>query len=200
MRVDWLAGYRYAQFQERLLIKEFLVSTDPEGEEEVGTAFDLFDDFRTWNEFHGADLGLQLWTRVHGWTLEVLGKVALGAVVRTVTIDGETYEIPPDGDPSLTVGGLLALPTNIGHHHSSQFSVLPELTVRLRRPISRFFTFTCGYTVLLVPNVMRTGDQVDLALNPTQIGGGTLVGAARPAVPLKDTTVWVHGFTVGLEW
>jgi hypothetical protein len=199
-RIDWVAGYRYAQLRERLLIEESLISIDPGGPVAIGTAFDLFDDFRTWNEFHGADLGLQFWTRAYGWTVEVLGKVAFGATLRTLEINGETITSPPVGLASFAPGGVLAMPTNIGRYQSSQVSVLPELTIRLRRPISRFFTLTMGYSALVLNNVWRTGDQIDLAVNPSQFNNGVLVGAARPAPILKDSVVWLQGFTIGLEW
>lgn len=199
-RVDWMTGYRYAQLRERLLVEEFLVARDPLGPNPVDTTFDLFDDFRTWNEFHGADMGLQLWTHAHGWTIEVTGKLALGALIRTVEVDGATFVEPPVGSPSLAPGGLLALPTNMGRFQSSRFSVLPEFTIRLRRPISHFFTFTVGYSALVLNNVVRTGDQIDLVVNPSQLGNGALIGAARPTTLMKDSTVWVHGVTLGLEW
>ena len=81
-RVDWLAGYRYAQLQEQLFVSENRTSTDPAGPVAVGTTLDVLDQFGTWNEFHGADLGLQLWTRAGGWTIEVLGKIAIGSLAR----------------------------------------------------------------------------------------------------------------------
>ncbi len=199
-RIDWLAGYRYAQLRDELLIEERLVSVDPGGAVAVGTTFDLFDDFRTWNEFHGADLGLQLWTHMHGWTIEVIGKVALGKTLRTLEVNGETFTLSPAGGASVAPGGLLAMPTNMGRHQSNQFAALPELTIRLRRPISRFFTFTAGYTAMALSGVVRTGDQIDLAVNPTQFGNGTLIGAPYPAVRMDDSTVWLQGVSVGLEW
>jgi len=165
----------------------------------VGTAFDIFDEFRTWNEFHGADVGLQLWTHAHGWTIELSGKLGLGAMVRTVDVAGETLVIAP-ASTTVSPGGLLTAPSNIGRSRSARFSVLPELTVRLRHPLSRFFTITAGYTVLIASNVARTGDQIDMVVNTSQLGNGVLVGDPRPARTVNDSTLWVHGFTVGLEW
>jgi hypothetical protein len=198
-RLDWLAGYRYAYLREELLVEQFLVSNDPVGPPPVGTTFDVFDDFRTFNEFHGADLGLQFWTETHGWTVELLGKAAVGATIRTVEIDGQTIVVSPV-DESVTDGGLLAAPSNMGRFQSSQLSVLGEFSLRVRRPLSRFFTLTAGYSLLALNNVVRSGHQVDLVVNPTQLGGGTLVGPARPALAMRDSTVWLHGFSVGLEW
>ncbi len=199
-RVDWLAGYRYIRLQEDLFIGESLLSVNPGGSAAVGTEIDLFDEFRTWNEFHGGDLGLQLWTGGHGWTVEVLGKLAVGTVARTVEINGATLVVPPVGSESLTSGGLYTAPTNIGRFRSCRFSASPELTIRLRRPISRFFTLSLGYTATILDHVVRTGDQIDTVVNPTQLGGGAPVGPPRPTALMHDSTLWVHGFTMGLEW
>ncbi len=199
-RIDWLAGYRYARLREELYARENLVSSDPIGPIAIGTTLEVLDEFRTRNEFHGGDLGLQLWTHTHGWTVEVLGKIAVGAVTRTVESSGGTLVVSPIGDVSLTSGGLFAAPTNIGRYQSCRFSALPELTIRFRRPISRFFTLSVGYTAMVLDHVVRTGDQLDTVVNPTQLGNGVLAGPPRPSVLMNDSTLWVHGFTVGLEW
>jgi hypothetical protein len=199
-RLEWLAGYRYLQLQERLAAYEALVVTDPGGSVTVGTTFDILEEMSTWNEFHGGDLGVQWWTEAHGWTLEVATKIALGGIARTVQIGGDTLVNSPGDSPVLVPGGLLALPTNIGRHHSSRFSAVPELSVTFRRPLTPHFILTVGYSLIVADHVVRTGDQLDLAVNPTQLGGGTLAGAARPAVLMNDSTLWLHGFNVGLEW
>jgi len=59
---------------------EALVVTDPGGSVTVGTTFDILEEMSTWNEFHGGDLGLQWWTHAHGWTVEVLTKIAVAAL------------------------------------------------------------------------------------------------------------------------
>jgi hypothetical protein len=193
-RVEWLAGYRYLQLQEELAINEVQVAEDL-------TVVDIFDAVSTWNEFHGADLGLQWWTHLHGWTVEVVTKVAIGGIARTVDIAGDTITDPP-GNSAATIspGGLLALPTNIGRHHSCSFATAPELSIKLRRQLSRYLILTLGYSVMMVDNVARTGDQLDLVVNPTQINGGALPGIPRPAVLMNDSQLWLQGFNIGLEW
>jgi hypothetical protein len=47
--------------------------------------------------------------------------------------------------------------------------------------------------------VLRPGDQVDLTVNTTQIAGLPLVGPARPAATLDETTIWLQGVTTGLD-
>ena len=199
-RLEWLAGYRYLQLQEQLAIHEALVVTDPGGSVPLGTTFDVLENVNTWNEFHGGDLGLQWWTHACGWTLEVVTKVALGGIARTVEIDGNTLIDSPGDSPVLAPGGLLALPTNMGRHQTCRFATLPELDIRLRRQLTYHLILTVGYSLVVVDNVVRTGDQLDLAVNPTQINGGALSGAVHPSVLMNDSRLWLHGFTVGLEW
>jgi hypothetical protein len=197
-RVEWLAGYRYFQLQELLAAQEAWVVTGPG--DGVGTTFDILEDVSTWNEFHGGDLGVQWWTHARGWTLEVVTKIAIGGVARTVEINGDTLIESPGDSPVLVPGGLLALPTNIGRHQSCRFATVPELSIKLRRQLTHHLILTVGYSLVVVDNVVRTGDQLDLVINPTQINGGTLSGAARPAVLMNDSTLWLHGLNVGLEW
>ena len=199
-RIDWLFGYRYMELQEQLSVHENLISIDPGGVVAAGTGFDLFEQVGTWNEFHGGDLGLQLWTEMHGWTVELKSKLALGGITRAVEFGGDTLVLPPGDFQSVSSGGLLVLPTNLGRHHSSRFSALPELSVKLRRQVTRNMILTLGYSLMVLDHVVRTGDQLDLVVNPTQLGNGVLTGAARPTVLMNDSTLWLHGFTLGLEW
>ncbi len=199
-RLDWLAGYRYAQFREELLVAESLESGDPAASVPVGTLFDVSERFATWNEFHGADLGLQLWTDIGRWTVELLAKVAIGGNMRTVEINGSTLVVPPGSAASLTAGGLYALPTNMGRHQSTRFTAIPEVGIRVRRRLSHSFIFTAGYSVLVMDRVARSGEQIDVAVNPSQMGNGALAGLPRPQPLMGDSTLWIHGFQVGLEW
>jgi hypothetical protein len=199
-RIEWLAGYRYVELQEELLAHEIVVSTDPGGVVPRGTTFDIFEDVSTWNEFHGGDVGLQWWTHVRGWTVEATTKIALGGLARTVEIGGETITESPGDPATIAAGGLLALPTNMGRHQSCRFATVPELSIKLRRQLSRYLILTLGYSVVVVDNVVRTGDQLDLAVNPTQINGGALSGPARPTVLMNDSRLWLQGFNIGLEW
>ncbi len=199
-RIDWLVGYRYMRLQEELLIGEQLEARDPAGNVPIGTLIDVGDRFATWNEFHGVDLGLQYWTRRGPWTAELTTKLAIGGVSRFVDVEGYTVVDPPGDFPTVYSGGLLALPSNMGRHHSTQFSMLPELRIKLRRRLTHSCILTLGYNLTLLGHVLRTGDQLDLAVNTTQLSGGALIGSARPRVPFRDQTLWVQGFNIGLQW
>jgi hypothetical protein len=49
-------------------------------------------------------------------------------------------------------------------------------------------------------NVAQVGRQLDLGVNPTQIGGDPLVGAARPSFTFHNTHYWLQGLNFGLEY
>ncbi len=199
-RIEWLAGYRYMRLRETLLAHSTTIVTEAHGPVPAGTLFDMSDRFETWNEFHGGDVGLQWWTQAHGWTLEILTKVSLGGLSRIVSINGETVTQTPADDMVWQPGGLLAQPSNIGRRRSTCFTAAPELSLKLRRQVTRHLIFTVGYSLLAVDRVARTGDQLDLAVNPSQFHGGALIGPPRPAAWMNDSTLWLHGLTLGLEW
>lgn len=199
-RLEWVAGYRYFQLQERWGAQEQLLATDPGGSVALGTTFDILEGVSTWNEFHGGDLGLKWWLPTRSCTFEVVTKMAVGGIARTVEFGGETLVTSPGDSPVLTAGGLLVQPTNIGRYRTGRFTALPELSIKVRRQLTRQLVLTAGYSLMVVDHVLRSGDQLDLVVNPTQFGGGTLSGAARPTVLMNDSTLWLHGLSVGLEW
>jgi hypothetical protein len=199
-RVDWLLGYRYLRHRENLTINERLESMDPMGTVEVGTLLDVYDEFAVWNEFHGLDLGLQWGFKRGCWSAELLTKIAVGSVFRTVEIFGETIVVPPIDAAFRTDGGLLALPSNMGRHRSDEFAILPEIGVKLRRQLTHSFVLTLGYNVTVINHMARTGDQIDTTLNLSQAGDNPLTGDARPAFSLTHSNLWLHGFSVGLQW
>jgi hypothetical protein len=60
-----------------------------------------------------------------------------------------------------------------------------------------------GYDFLYWNEVVRPGNEIDRTLNLSQstvlLGGGTLVGAARPAPEFNQSSFWLQGLTFGVE-
>ncbi|TMQ34935.1 MAG: hypothetical protein E6K70_04970 [Planctomycetota bacterium] len=127
-RMDLLAGYRYLSLNESINIAENLVV--PAGAPFAGTNIGVWDNFGTHNTFNGGELGLDLELRQRRWSLNFLGKVALGSMHEVVNINGNTSFTVPMSTPIVQMGGLLALPTNIGHFTTDRFAVVPEVGVR----------------------------------------------------------------------
>jgi len=196
-RLDLLVGYRFVQLHEGLAVREDLTSlmTAPdEGE------FDIVDDFRATNSFHGGDLGVAWRRRCGPWLVDVLGKLAVGGVEQTVTIAGQTVISESAADDGTYVGGLLAQRTNIGVHRRNVFAVVPELGVSVGYQLAPCLAAKIGYNFLYWSRVVRPGDQIDLDVNPDLLPPEEgLEGALRPRFEFRDTDFWAQGIRVGLE-
>jgi hypothetical protein len=202
-RVDLIAGFRYLELDEGLTITENLTIL-PGVPAIGGSTFFVEDDFGAHNRFYGGEVGARgeyRWNKVFA---DVLGKVALGSTHEVVDINGTTVITPPGGPASTFHGGLLAQPSNIGHFHRDQFAVVPEVGINVGYQVTNHFRAFVGYTFLYWSNVVRPEDQIDRAVNlsqlPSSAGPGTLVGPARPAPLFRDTDFWAQGISFGLEF
>jgi hypothetical protein len=198
-RLFLLGAYRFFDLAEGLSIKATSSpGTDPfpfpipQGEIQV------FDRFTTQNTFNGGEVGLGAEMGLAGWSLGAETRLALGNMHQTLEIDGRTSAVS-GGYVASYPGGLLAQPTNIGDYTRNRFALIPQLDVKLGFQVLPAVRWTVGYNLTFVTNVLRPGDQVDLTVNTTQIAGLPLVGPARPAATLDETTIWLQGVTTGLD-
>ena len=199
-RIDTVVGYRFFRFDESLTIRESLTSVETSGVVPVDTTIDLADRFATRNRFHGAEFGLAMGMRHGCWQCDLVAKTALGNLQRQVAIDGETEVVVPGEAPVVNTGGLLAQETNIGQRSDDDLAVLPELGLGVACRATPNVEVTLGYTFIYMSRVVRAGGQIDPGVNPSQFGGGTLDGPARPAPLFTDEGLWVQGLHFGLLW
>ncbi len=200
-RIDLLAGYRFFQMSEQLRIGTNTVSLDPSIPVTVGTAFSIFDSFHTRSQFNGGQLGINSQHYFGCWSVDLLAKVALGGMSQTVTISGNTTVTPPGGATTSSAGGVLALPSNMGQFTRSRFAVIPEFGVNLHRQLNPCWKVNLGYTIMVVTNVVRPGDQIDLNVDPNQFPPPATSGPfTAPAFAFNDSDIWLQGLNVGLEY
>jgi hypothetical protein len=199
-RLDALLGYRFLRLRDRLSIFEDLqASATDDILVPLGTQLAIRDEFDTENQFHGAQLGVIAEYRQGMLFVEGSAKLALGASRQQVDINGSTRTSLPGLAPVNHTGGLLALPTNIGHYGQTEFAVVPEVGVNIGMQLGRLRGFV-GYTLLYWSDVARAGNQIDLTVNPTQLPPGVLVGPARPAFAFTTSDYWAQGINFGVEW
>jgi hypothetical protein len=202
-RIYALVGFRYLQLDDSLEIFEDLTTEagDPLANTlPAGTRFQVYDSFRTRNEFYGGQVGLAGEHRrgggfYVGWRV----LVGLGTTHKEATIDGATTITPPGGPSTTYAGGLLALPTNIGRYTKNDFSVVPEVGLNLGYQFSPNVRVFLGYSFLYWSNVTRAGDIIDLTINSSQLPPNPLVGPARPAFSWNDSDFWAQGVSFGAE-
>jgi hypothetical protein len=202
-RLDLLGGFRFLDLDENLGVEEHL-AVAPEVALIGGTTFDVTDRFETRNRFYGGQLGARAEVRRGRVFVDLTGKVALGATDESVRVAGSTVITPPGGAATVASAGLLAQATNSGRFDQTHFAVVPELGVNVGYQFGEHVRAFVGYTFLYWSDVARPGNQIDLALNPTQfpVSGATsgLVGPARPAPIVANTDFWAQGVNFGLEF
>jgi hypothetical protein len=199
-RLIGLLGYRYFRFGESLDIDQTVSPTSPlfvPGTQIVST-----DHFSTRNMFHGLDVGVRPHFAWQALTLDLLLRVAIGNLHHTVDIAGSQVTTSPGFAPVTQLGGVLALPTNIGQHSGNEWIVFPEVGGSVGWRITPNVQLRIGYSLLWLNNVTRAPDQVNTTINPLHFPGvvpppGT---ANQPAFNLNRTDIWIQSANVGVEF
>ena len=191
-RWDVLLGYRYNQLDDDLLIQEAIETAGQ-------TTIELYDSFEGNNDFHGVDMGLNALFRHNRWSLELLGKMALGNTRSRIWIDGATVTTS-GGVVDNDLGGMLALTTNMGNYTQNNMAVIPELGVTLGFDFTKRCRATFGYTFIYWSKVARAGSQIDRNLNPSYFANnGPATGAVQPEFTFVMGDYWTQGMNFGLE-
>jgi hypothetical protein len=202
-RTDWLAGYRYFDFNELLAIEDTIIpSSSPFV---MGTRLDGIDRFQTKNLFHGGEVAASTRFRRGRFSGEIIGRVALGNMHEEVTISGSTTTFVPaaGSNPAQTVvipGALLTQESNIGVYRRDRLTVIPELSINLNYQVNKNISLTGGYTFVYVNQIVRAADQIDTSLNSSMFGGATGTGPVRPNFSFAETEMLIHGLSGGIEF
>ena len=202
-----VGGFRYLMLDDSLAVSSTTsVATGGAGGYPINTAT-ADDSFRTLSQFYGGEFGLiEKWWH-HRWSLQLLGKVGLGASTIGTDISGSTtttqttstgtqIETTPTGSYP---GGVLAQPTNPGDEQSF-FAAVGEIGITADYAIWSQFRLSVGYSLIYWSTVGRAAAQIDPSVNPTQFGGGTLAGPIAPSFDLWTTSFWAQGVNAGLEY
>jgi hypothetical protein len=204
LRMDALAGFRYLRLRETYAFETDSPNIPPQ----PADVFRTRDEFDATNNFFGLQVGARARADWGPVFLGGLVKVAVGAMVQSVDIDGQlvTNDFNNFGTPQTFAGGYFAQPTNIGNHTRHVISVVPEAGLTLGYRITPRLSIVSGYTFLYASNVVRAPQQVNRQINPsgaTAISGNpprTLVGPAQPAFKFNSSDFWAQGLNVGLAY
>ncbi len=206
---DFLAGVRYMNLNEGLNVLQNTtvlpggVAGFNGGLVRSPGTLTIADQFQTGNYFYGGQVGLQNMLMKGRYFVGLNAKVALGSTYQVSNIVGTSTLSGTGAAPTTVAGGLLALPSNMGLHSRDAFSVVPEVGVNLGFELFKHVRIYGGYNFLYWSDVVRPGDQIDRAINTTQVPTSLAFkpGPATPAQPavLNSTTdFFAHGFNAGV--
>jgi hypothetical protein len=203
-RFNILGGFRYLNFQECLstnvdssltltatnpLFRRFL---DPPFGAVATQTISERDDLDTCNDFYGGQIGCRAQFERGRLSLDVVGKLALGAtrelvwadssgsVSGIVTTQGEVLGL----QPGLSAPYLFSRSGEVYHADHTRFAVVPEFGLTAGYQITDALRATMGYSFIYWSRVSRPGQELDHALT----------GARR------DTDFWAQGLSWGLEY
>jgi hypothetical protein len=207
LRVRLLGGFRYLDLDEHLAFffqratvgsatVPFLGRTFP-------SSLQLADDsFQVHNQFYGPQIGLD-GQYFFGKVFVGLGaKLGMGATHEVLTVSGSSTLQQVRRPVQTAVGGLYALPSNIGRLEADQFGVVPQAQAQLGWQPVRWVRGWIGYDFLYWSQVLRPGSQVDLRVNPAEVPtdpGFRGVRTSSPAPQFNRTDFWTQGLSFGVE-
>jgi hypothetical protein len=192
-RLDLVAGYRYYRLNDNVTIHEQLEALN------IVALFDVLDDFRARNDFHGAELGLSLQTYRGPWSLEMLMAMALGNNHQTVEINGFTTAAA-GVNVQQSVGGAYALDSNIGNYFRNDFTIVPRLQLEAGYQLTSHLRAFAGYNLLYWGTVARAADQIDQNVDSARFpNSGRVPTLPYPAFGFHETSFWAQGINTGLE-
>lgn len=207
-RAALLLGYRQLQLDETLELFEVfqpLVGGFNVGATRAvpGETIASYDRFSTRNQFYGGQIGARVDWDNGIFDANLVAKIAFGAMHETVDVDGGSILVNRQLVQTSVPGGILALPSNMGHYSRNVFTVVPEVGVNIGMQLTRRIRAKVGYSFLYVSNVARPGNQIDRVVNPNAVPTGSTFGAAggppRPNFTFNGSDYWAHGLNFGIE-
>ena len=197
-RLTSMLGYRFYRYDEGVNVSQIINPTGPNFI--PGTRIATNDNFNTRNYFHGLDMGFRsqcFWDKM---SLDVITKLAVGRIFRTININGDQTITAPGAATVTQTGGVLALSSNSGTFTSHDWKVMPEAGFTLSWQVRPNVNVRVGYTFLFLNSVQRAADQIDTTVNTHLFPGANaaLGGPLRPAANNIRTDMWIQSLNLGM--
>ncbi len=197
-RLDAIGGYRFTRLIDSVDERDDEVAINSGAPSNYLFDYTYLNDYRTVNNFNGADLGLNA-VYTHGrWSLDVLSKTAIGVNNQYVRLYNQEFIDVNDVTP-----GVPPVPQNpaaLQEFSRNRFSAIPELMVTGGYQVTDHFKVTVGYDLLYWTAVVRAADQI--AVEPTTgYPYGTVVGnfSTLPAFSWNESHFLAQGFRLGAD-
>ncbi|QVL33010.1 BBP7 family outer membrane beta-barrel protein [Telmatocola sphagniphila] len=216
LNVNFIAGFRYAEIEEHLLIGSTSTALQTPGAQPtpfVGTfqpgltITTVNDSIRTDNQFYGGQVGIQ--TEIQNgrafWRFDA--KLAIGDMHETADINGYsalTRGTDVNATTSTAIGGLYANTNTIGRYRQDQFAIIPDFNLTFGYHLLKCCTVQVGYNFIYFNNVARPTDVVSPVINPAVIPTNAAFGTNLPVVPIgsriQQTDYYLQGLNFGVTF
>jgi hypothetical protein len=200
-RVEVLGGFRYLRLRE-----SFVFTTDSSNlPPQPADVYQTTDQFDATNNFFGGQLGARARGDWGSFFVSGVVKVALGAMVQTVDIEGTllTNDFNGFGTPiAYPAGGYFAAPTNVGRRTRNVFAVVPEAGLNLGYRLTPWMSIVAGYTFLYASDVVRAPQQINRIVNysPGNLPPTLPTGPQEPSFKFKSSDFWAQGLNLGVAF
>jgi hypothetical protein len=189
-RVDAIAGYRFSRLIDYVNVADREIDINPVDATNFQTVFTNIDQFHAANTFNGTEIGLDTEICRGRWSLDLLGKVALGLNTQDIRLFGLVAS-----DASETGGGInVAAATE--ELSINRFSWMPEFVATAGFQLNDHVKLTAAYDIIYWSQVARAGNQIAF---DTRTG---LPFGPQPALTpaaVKEGDFWAEGFRLGGE-
>jgi hypothetical protein len=180
-----LGGFRYFGLQDSY--------SDQYVEPTAGYSYN--DDFKTDNNFYGANFGAHVRMEYERFFAEITPKIALGVTDESVGVNGSNVVALNPGS-----GGFYASGNKLGHRSSAPFAYLPQITIKLGYGITKNIEAFIGYDALYLSDVARVENQISTQLDGNQMAGFNFGSGPdqSPAPTVQSSSLFEQGVTAGL--
>jgi len=186
---DGLGGFRYFGLKDSY--------SDQYNEPNAG--FFYSDEFKTDNNFYGANFGAHIRVECQRFFAEITPKIALGVTDESVSVNGSNV-VPNNPGP----GGFYASGNKLGDHSNTPFAYLPQITVKVGYNINDTIEAFVGYDALYLSDVARVENQISTQLDGNQMAGfGFVPGGpadGSPPFQVQSSSLFEQGVTAGLTF
>lgn len=186
-------GPRWIRLDERYQSNDF--SQDlPAGTAESRT---FSDRVTCYNNFIGGQVGGALRWRWDRLSLDLIGKLAVGANYQTINAAGTVTQTEDlTGFTTVSNEGLYVQSTNAGVHHAHQVSIVPEFSLTVGFFLTDNFRFSVGGGFWNMSNVVRPGAVLDNRIDLQAPG----IPTTSPARRFTQTDFWTEWVSFGFEF
>jgi hypothetical protein len=211
LEIGLLGGFRFADLREDLSVigqsSNILPSGAGGGVAFLNNFYDgtvtSTDIFRARNQFYGGQIGARAEATFGKAFVNVTGKLALGGTHQSTDIVGFSQLQTSTINASTAVGGTYAVASNMGRRTNDEFSVIPEVELRLGYNITSCLRGFVGYNFMYWSNVARPGAMIDHNVDVRQVP--TLptfdpnFRGLQPGPLTGNTGFWAQGINFGME-